>query len=325
MKRHFSSIVFTMVLVALLPVSSRAAELLIPVGKIIGLQLSDDTVTVAAFDDSLGSHAKDAGLKIGDEIVKIDNTQIDCAEDVRSALSKCDEDVELTVRRSGKLSTLNLSPTETNDGPRLGVYLRQGIAGIGTVTWYDPETGKFGTLGHGVNDAKGNLLNMKTGSAYEAQIVSIKKGKCGDPGQLKGSADAVETFGTLLRNTPQGVFGVTTRGWRGEPIPVAACEEVQTGPAVIRSTVSGDTPQEYSVEILKIYPKDRCDGRNMLIRVTDPDLLAATGGIVQGMSGSPLVQDGKLIGAVTHVLVNDPTLGYGIFIENMLEAAEGGD
>ena len=321
MKRITNAIALAVVLFALLPVSTRAAELLIPVGKIIGLQLSDDTVTVAAFDDTLGENAKAAGLKIGDEIVKIDGAQIDCAEDVRSALSGCDANVELTVRRSGKVSTLNLCPNVTADGPRLGVYLRQGIAGIGTVTWYDPDTGKFGTLGHGVSDAKGNLLNMKTGNAYEAQIVSVKKGKCGDPGQLKGSADAVSTFGTLLRNTPQGVFGITKQGWLGEPIPVASCEEVKTGPATIRSTVSGDTPREYSVEILKIYPKDRTDCRNLLIKVTDPGLLAATGGIVQGMSGSPIIQNGKLVGAVTHVLVNDPTTGYGIVIESMLDAA----
>ena len=321
MKRFLNSIVFSAVILSLLPLSSRAAELLIPVGKIIGLQLQDNSVTVAAYDDSLGSYARDCGLKIGDEIVSIDGRAIDCAEDVRSALDRCSETIKLTVRRSGKLDTLTISPRETDDGPRLGIYLRQGIAGIGTVTWYDPETHRFGTLGHGVSDTKGNLLQMTRGSAYQATILSVKKGKCGDPGQLKGSADAVSAFGTLLRNTPQGVFGISQQGWKGEPLPVASYEDVRTGTATIRSTVCGDSTREYSVEILKIYPADRADGRNFLIKVTDPDLLAATGGIVQGMSGSPLIQDGKLIGAVTHVLVNDPTTGYGIFIENMLEAA----
>lgn len=321
MKRKLSSIVLTVVLFALLPLQAQAAERLVPVGEIIGLQLRDDTVTVAAYDDALGESAKIAGLKIGDEIVKIDDDVISCTEDVRSALSKSDAEVVLTVRRGSKLSTLRLTPEQTDEGPRLGVYLRQGIAGIGTVTFYDPATGEFGTLGHGVSDAKGNLLQMTQGFAYEAQILSVKKGKSGDPGQLKGSADAVSAFGTLLRNTPQGVFGITKRGWKGEPIPVAAFEEVHTGGATIRSTVSCDTAQEYSVEILKIYPVDRTDGRNFLIKVTDPALLAVTGGIVQGMSGSPIVQDGKLIGAVTHVLVNQPDIGYGIFIENMLDAA----
>ena len=128
-------------------------------------------------------------------------------------------------------------------------------------------------------------------------------------------------MGTLEKNTPQGVFGKASRPWLGQPLPAADFDEVTTGNAVILSTVSGDTPQEYSVEILKIYPQDRPDGRNFLLQITDPDLLETTGGIVQGMSGSPIIQDGKLIGAVTHVLVNDPTTGYGIFIENMLDAA----
>ncbi len=321
MKRFFRSIALTAVLLIPLPLQARAAELLIPVGKIIGLQLSNDTVTVVAYDDALGENAKDAGLKIGDEIVKVDGAAVASAEDVRTALNQCDADVELTVRRGSKLSTLNLTPEQTVDGPRLGVYLRQGIAGIGTVTFYDPETGKFGTLGHGVSDAKGNLLKMTKGNAYEATILSVKKGKSGDPGQLKGTADAVTTFGSLLRNTPQGVFGITKQGWKGEPVPVADYSEIHTGEAAIRSTISGDTVQEYSVEILKIYPESREDGRNFLIKVTDSELLATTGGIVQGMSGSPIIQDGKLIGAVTHVLVNSPDTGYGIFIGNMLDAA----
>lgn len=321
MKRFLRSTVLSILLFASLPLQARAAELLIPVGKIIGLQLKDDTLTIAAFDDALGSVAKEAGLKIGDELLKVNDTPVRCAGDVRNALSQCGAQVNLTVRRGNKLNTLQVTPENTDDGPRLGVYLRQGIAGIGTVTFYDPDTGTFGTLGHGVSDAKGNLLSMKEGSAFDAKILSVRKGKCGEPGQLKGSADAVSTFGTLLRNTPQGVFGVTRKGWKGEPLPVAEFEDIHTGSAVIRSTVCGDTVQEYSVEILKIYPEDRSDGRNFLIKVTDPELLEVTGGIVQGMSGSPILQDGRIVGAVTHVLVNDPTTGYGIFIENMLDAA----
>ena len=320
MKRFFRAIVCAAALLSLLPLPARAAELLIPVGQIIGLQLGSDTITVVAYDDVLGNAARSAGLKIGDEIVTIGETAIDCAEDVRTALNQSNGPVELTVRRGGKLSKVCLTPQQTADGPRLGVYLRQGIAGIGTVTFYDPETGVFGTLGHGVSDSKGTLLNMTQGHAYEASIQSVKKGKSGEPGQLKGSA-CDSAFGTLLRNTPQGVFGVTRQGWKGQPIPVADYADIRTGEAAIRCAVSGGEAQEYSVNILKIYPQTRPDGRNFLIKVTDPDLLAATGGIVQGMSGSPIIQDGKLIGAVTHVLVNDPTAGYGIFIENMLDAA----
>ena len=162
---------------------------------------------------------------------------------------------------------------------------------------------------------------MRTGNAYTAQILSVKKGKSGTPGQLVGSLDGESLIGTLSKNTVQGVFGKTDIGWVGEKLPVATWQEIQTGAAQIRSKVQGDSVQEYSVEILKIYPSAKASGRNMLIKVTDPTLLNITGGIVQGMSGSPIIQNGKLIGAVTHVLVNDPTTGYGIFIENMLSAA----
>ncbi len=285
MKRILSAILGMMGLFTLLPLGAGAAELLIPVGRVIGLQLHNDSITVVAYDDILGSQARSAGLKIGDEIVTIDGTAVDSAEDVRSALSGCGEAVELTVRRGSRLNKLRLAPTETEDGPRLGVYLRQGIAGIGTVTFYDPETGIFGTLGHGVSDARGSLLNMTRGSACTATVASVRRGLSGDPGQLKGCA-VPDPCGTLLRNTPQGVFGITKRGWKGEPLPVADYEEITTGPARIRCQVAGEDVQEYGVEVLKIYPESRSDDRNFLLRVTDPTLLEATGGIVQGMGVS---------------------------------------
>lgn len=320
MKRVLRSVVLSAMLFTALPLQAQAAELLIPVGKLIGLQLKNDAVTVVAYDDTCSGAARDGGLKIGDQIIQVNGQRISSAEEVRAAVSSCGEDLELTVRRGKHVSTLRVAPEQTDSGKRLGVYLRQGIAGIGTVTFYDPDTKIFGTLGHGVSDAGGELLQMTAGNAYEASLVSVKKGKSGEPGQLKGSASDLP-FASLLRNTPQGVFGKARVGWQGQAMPTAAYEEIKTGPAVIRCQVSGDRVQEYSVEILKIYPQSRPDGRNFLLRITDRDLLDTTGGIVQGMSGSPLIQDGKLIGAVTHVLVNDPTMGYGIFIENMLEAA----
>ncbi len=321
MKRILRSIVITFLLAAALPVEALGAESLVPVGKVIGLQLQDESLTVAAYDDALGSCARDAGLKIGDQLLKVNSVSVSSAREVKELLARCGSQVFLTVRRSGKVSTLQLTPRQTEAGPRLGIYLRQGIAGIGTVTFYDPDTGLFGTLGHGVNDGRGTLLTMKEGTAYAASVLSVKRGKCGEPGQLKGDADSSDLVGPLLKNTPQGVFGITRTPFPGEALPLAAYESVTAGPAHIRSTVAGDRVQEYSVEILKIYPQDRSDGRNFLLRVTDPELLKTTGGIVQGMSGSPIIQDGKLVGAVTHVLVNDPTRGYGIFIENMLDAA----
>ena len=321
MKRMLRSAVIWLIIVAVLPLQAKAARLLIPVGRVIGLQLQNDVLTVAAYDDVFGEAARSAGLKIGDQIVTVNGAAVSCAEEVRSALGDARPPVELTVRRGSKLTSVALTPKQTENGPRMGVYLRQGISGIGTVTFYDPETGMFGTLGHGVSDAAGSLLEMTRGNAYEACVISVKKGKSGDPGQLKGSAESNGIFGSLLRNTPQGVFGTTPYGWQGEAVPTAQYDEIGTGPAKIRCQVGGEAVRDYSAEILKIYPETRSDGRNFLLRITDPDLLQSTGGIVQGMSGSPILQDGKLVGAVTHVLVNDPTRGYGIFIENMLDAA----
>lgn len=319
MKRKFSAMLAALLLFAAVPIKARAEQLLIPVGEVIGLQLLDKTVTVAAYDEVLGGCARDAGLKIGDEILKIGDTAIHSAEEVRDLLTE--DSTTLTVRRGGKTSTLTLTPEKTGEGYRMGVYLRQGIAGIGTVTFYDPATGTFGALGHGVSNSKGKLLEMTKGYAYEASLNDVKRGLPGDPGQLKGTADGADVIATLRKNTPQGVFGARRPGWKGEGVPVAAYEDIHTGEATVRCTVSGGRPQEYSVEILKIYPETREDGRNFLLRVTDPDLLEITGGVVQGMSGSPILQDGRLVGAVTHVLVNDPTTGYGIFIRKMLDAA----
>ena len=320
MKRMLRCAGLFFAIVAVLPLRANAARLLVPVGKVIGLQLQNDILTVAAYDDAFGETARSAGLKIGDQIININGVPVSSAEDVRSVLQDAQSTVKLTVRRGTKISRLALMPKLTETGPRMGVYLRQGISGIGTVTFYDPESGVFGTLGHGVSDAAGSLLQMTRGSVYEASVVSVKKGKTGDPGQLKGSAESTNVFGELLCNTPQGVVGTTPYGWRGEAVPTAEYKEISTGAARIRCQINGEDVQEYSVEILKIYPETRTDGRNFLIRITDPSLLTATGGIVQGMSGSPIIQDGKLVGAVTHVLVNSPDTGYGIFIENMLDA-----
>ena len=304
----------------MLPVRALGASL-IPGGQVIGLQVSDDRVCVAEFDGRIGQRAMDAGLQVGDEILQIDGMQINGADDVRKVLKSSHGRVELKIMRKNKTHSLSLEPVVTADGPRLGVMLRQGVTGIGTVTYYDPASGKFGSLGHGVSDAAGELVQMTDGQAYRASVISVVKGKAGQPGQLRGGVGAGEHIGKLEKNTHRGLFGTMDTGLTGQAMETAKNSEIRTGAATIFSTVAGSETQEYSVEILKLYPNNRTQGRNMLIRVTDPVLLEKTGGIVAGMSGSPIIQDGKLVGAVTHVLVNDPTRGYGIFIENMLEAA----
>lgn len=317
MKRLCASFA-AVLLVWVVPIRARAQTLLVPGGQTIGLQLRDDTLTVAAYDPDCGDLAKDSGLKIGDVLEKIDGIPVSTPEEVRSALGKAGSAATVTVSRGGKRHTL--SATLGAEG-RLGVYLRQGISGIGTVTFFDPETGVFGALGHGVSGSRGNLLELRSGVACPVTLGDIQRGKAGSPGQLKGEADGQTILGNLTRNTARGVFGTMAADWPGEPLPVAAYGELHTGQATIRSTLDETGVQEYSVEILKIYPENRSDGRNLLLKITDEALLAKTGGVIQGMSGSPIIQNGKLVGAVTHVLVNDPTTGYGIFIENMLDAA----
>lgn len=307
--------------VFMLAQNASAAELLIPVGQVVGLQINEDQVTIEGFDSALGSVAKEAGLMEGDRITQIDDQQIHCAEDVRRALQMSDGDVDIYIVRGMSKKELELEPAITEDGPKLGVFLRQGITGIGTVTYYDPDSRSFGALGHGVNDKNGELVAMTDGFAYSAVVDGIKKGRSGDPGQLMGTVTSREPVATLSKNALQGVFGKVNVPFTGDALPTAAVSEIKPGPAIIRSTIQNGSVQEYSVEILKIYPHSSHDGRNMLLKVTDPRLLETTGGIIQGMSGSPIIQDGKLVGAVTHVLVNDPTTGYGIFIENMLDAA----
>ncbi len=305
MKRLTRKICLFLCLILICVTSVSAAATLIPGGQIIGLNLSDGTLTVVRVEK------ESSPLKPGDKLLTLDGTALRSVSDVKENLKDCPQ--TLCVTRDGKKLHLQTA------GGKLGVYLRQGTSGLGTVTYYNPQNNTFGALGHGVCDAQGNLKPMDTGTVYSANVFSVKPGKAGAPGQLMGSVTGEKAIGTLHKNTKQGIFGEISP-IAAEALPVAAKEEIKTGSATIYTTVSGSRLQEYSVEILKIYPQGE-HTRNMLIKITDPQLLATTCGIVQGMSGSPIIQNGKLIGAVTHVLVNDPTTGYGIFIENMLDAA----
>lgn len=320
MKRGLFRCLTGLVLGLLYSVPAFGAQLLIPVGQVVGLSLSEGTVTVAAFHETYGAAAREAGMEIGDEIVSVDGHTVDSARDLYEALRCSDGQVEVELCRNGKRKQVAMAPAVTAEGPRLGVYIREGITGIGTVTYYDPDRGTFGCLGHGISDNRGTLASMGGGWVYEAAVESVKRGRAGEPGQLRGAVEPQTPLGSLTANTSFGVFG-TGAEWTGEALPVAEPEEVREGKARILANVSGDEVELYEVEILHCGDGDRSRGRDLLLRVTDPALLEATGGIVAGMSGSPIIQDGKLVGAVTHVLVNDPTRGYGIFIENMLTAA----
>ena len=305
---------------------------LIPVGKAVGIKLFSDGVLVVGLsgvetENGSASPGKSSGLKAGDVITHINGSEVDTIEQVQELLSEQGSS-KLTIQavRSNKQLQLTAQAVENKDGvPQLGVWLRDSMAGIGTVTFYDPASGTFAALGHGINDTDtATLMPLEKGSIMPATVSEVKKGLPGQPGELHGQFELTKDLGQLNANTEQGVFGRADKldvPSGSKVMETAKRSEVKTGKATILSNVRGDKVEEFDVELVCV---DQTSGgtRNMLLKVTDPELLELTGGIVQGMSGSPIIQDGKLVGAVTHVLVNDPTRGYGIFIENMLEATE---
>lgn len=298
------------------------ARTLVPGGNALGIRMTTDGVVIAGVAElesggKTCSPASDAGLKAGDIIKKLGSRDVSTAQDLKAALEELDgSKTSVTIERAGKTKQLNITPAQTADGGwKLGLLLRDGISGIGTLTFYDPETGVYGALGHSISDeSTGSALPLGEGDIYKAQIVGIVPGKAGEPGQLDGETDFTGIIGDIRKNCGCGIFGVARLD--GETLETG---EMKVGRASILCTVSGEGVREYSVEITKLMHGSEYGGA--VLTVTDPELLELTGGIVQGMSGSPIIQNGRLVGAVTHVLVNDPTTGYGISIENMLDAA----
>ncbi len=313
--RGIGAVLLSMLL--LLSASAAVPESLIPGGNTIGLELQLDGVSVVELANDVPARA---GLRCGDLIRKVNHTEIETVDQLTRAVNACQgKPLTLVVLRSGEEKTVKLAPTQTAEGWKLGLYVRDHLNGIGTVTYYQPEDGSFGALGHGVNGGDSSLLPVRGGAVLPSSVASVIRGESGTPGSLQGAVHGRSACGEILQNTQQGIFG-TMEPVSTESLPVAQAGEVHKGRAEIRSNVQGTQVRSYSVRICEVY-EGRNRDRNLLIEVTDPELLATTGGIVQGMSGSPIIQDGKLIGAVTHVLIDDPTQGYGIFIENMLDAA----
>jgi len=293
-------------------------KMLIPGGNTVGIKLYSQGLVVVGFDGR--SPAKTAGVKKGDVITAVNGAEVHTAVTLRDSLNQ--ERVVLTCIRKGREMQIAVSPMQTTEGGRIGAYIRDSMSGIGTVTYYDPDTGAFGALGHGVTDLDAEvLLPLEAGVVIASSVSSVEKGRTGAPGELKGQFDVHRILGYVEKNTGKGIFGALEKPIAGKPLEIADPKDVVAGQADILCNVDGTSVQVYSVEILKIYPHADDTGRDLLLQVTDERLLQKTGGIVQGMSGSPIIQNGKLVGAVTHVLVNDPTRGYGIFIENMLDAA----
>lgn len=315
----------TVLFVLTLTVGAFARDL-VPVGRAVGIEMSTDGVLVsgiARLETAAGeaSPAEDAGILPGDIIFRLGTSEVRTAQDFLTAAGGfTGEPVAVTLRRCGKTIQYTVTPAQTTDGSlKLGLRLRDGVTGIGTITFYDPETGLFAALGHPISDVDtGVMLPLGGGFITGASVTDVKKGQCGAPGELHGAFDTQQRLGTLIGNTRGGIFGYMTAVPSGQAVPTASSEEISTGAATILAQVDGGEAREYAVEIARVY---RGGEERLMLRVTDAALLEATGGIVQGMSGCPILQDGKLVGAVTHVLLSDPTRGYGITIGAMLSAA----
>ena len=344
-KRHFSPILLLFLVFLLLQsgvqttfaasdgaleTAVQPGELLIPGGNAFGIKLFTKGVVVIGVTDvqtasGLTAPAADAGLEVGDVIVEIDGHEVNTAEETKALIGACEgRSLSVVYERGGERVSTVLTPqldaAENED--RGGVWVRDSTAGIGTVTYYDPATGAFGALGHGITDGDTMaLMPFGSGSILPSTVKAVKKGSSGSAGELRGNFDLSGDLGPLCANTDCGIFGTLSQPKPGEAVQTAPASAVTTGAAEILSNVDGEQVQRFSIRIDRVDP-DAKNGRNLLITVTDEALLAKTGGIVQGMSGSPILQNGKLVGAVTHVLVNDPTMGYGVLIENMLEMAK---
>ena len=298
---------------------------LVPCGQPFGVRMLMDGIMVIGFGEVAGKSghccpAVSAGLQEGDIIRQANKTPIKSTADFRELVTEGKE-LQLTVERDGEIMQIPLKPEYSliNQCFQTGLWVRDSTAGIGTLTYFEPDTGYFGGLGHPICDPDtGEMIPLASGEADTVTISGAVAGSAGIAGQLQGYFSGDAPIGTLYDNSRYGIFGKLDKVPDVPAIPMALKQEITLGEAVILTTVSGDTPQAYTVEIVSIDYTD--DTRNMVIQVTDERLLQQTGGIVQGMSGSPLLQNGRMIGAVTHVFVNNPTQGYGIFAEKMYES-----
>ncbi len=306
-------------------------------GNTIGVKLKIDGIMVIGMSDveTEGNKrilpVKDAGIKPGDLITEINGEVPSGTDDLIEMVQESKgNSIKIKFRNASGSHYAEVTPVKGIDDNKyhIGLWVRENTAGIGTLTFYDHETGYFGALGHGITDIDtGSLMPVRSGEIIESSILAVKKSKQGYPGELKGMLlDETYSLGELLENTPHGIFGVLYPGSSdklgGRSYPIGVKADAKPGPASIMANVSGNTTKEYSIEITRILQQDSGGTKGMVIKITDPYLLDLTGGIVQGMSGSPIIQNGRIIGAVTHVLINDPTRGYGIFIENMIKHLE---
>lgn len=310
----------------------------IPGGQSIGVKLNAQGVLVVGHhfiqtEDGNISPGEKANLRIGDVILAINGQKVKKLDDIGELVHRAGQEgksLKLEVLRNKEKLQLKLKPVwdKKEKKYRLGIYIRNSAAGVGTLTFYEPNTGAYGALGHVISDVDTQRpIMVGDGEIVNSSVRSIRKGEQGDPGEkFTHFSDDQTIVGNITKNTPFGIFGklvgnITKNGILDEPIPIALNEEVQKGPAYMLTVVEDQKIEKFDIEIVEVIPQKFPATKGLVIKVTDPILLEKTGGIVQGMSGSPIIQNGKLVGAVTHVFVNDPTSGYGCYIEWMLQDA----
>lgn len=272
---------------------------------------------------------ENTGIEEGDRIIKINDTQIDSTDELIETVNMSKgEEIKLEYVHEQETKECSITPVKQGDNDyKLGLWVRDSAAGVGTVTFYEPSTRTFGALGHGISDIDtGELIDIASGEFVTTRILNITKGEIGTPGKIQGTIENQENIGLISKNTRFGIYGTVDNLSSlnidtSKEMEVATRDEIKTGKATILCSLDNSTPQEYEIEIEKIFKDNNYDNKSMQIKVTDKRLLEKTGGIIQGMSGSPIIQNGKFVGAVTHVLVNEPEEGYGVFADIMLKQA----
>ena len=308
----------------------------IPVGNIAGVKLYTSGVLVVGMSEIEGDDNKkykpyeNTGIEEGDTIIKVNDTNINSTDDLIETvnLSK-GKDVKVKYIHEEETKECSMTPVKTsNSDYKLGLWVRDSAAGVGTVTFYEPSSKTFGALGHGITDIDTNeLINIASGEFITTRILDRTKGESGNPGKIQGTVENQTNIGTISKNSRFGIYGKVDNLSSldidvSKEMEVALRKEIQTGKATILCSLDNQKPQEYEIEIEKIFKENNYDNKSMLIKITDERLLEKTGGIIQGMSGSPIIQNGKFVGAVTHVLVNNPQEGYSVFGDIMLKQAK---
>lgn len=316
--------VFALLLVSMPNIAYAYSDYIIAGGENIGIEIKTEGILIVGTYEVNGKDiAKSSGIRIGDRITKVGTEKINSVDELTNKMdvNSCNS-LEVSYERDNKTYNTVLNLSVENSSCKTGLYVKDSITGIGTLTYIDPKTKLFGTLGHEIVDkSTGTIVKTSNGTIFDSEVISIEKSRNGSPGEKNARYYSNKVNGTIYENTNQGIFGNYISDIPNKKLyKVAKPNEVKKGNAVIRTVLSGTEVKEYSITITKLV--DQQDTKNIYFDITDEKLINISGGIIQGMSGSPIVQGDYIIGAVTHVVVDNPTKGYGIFITNMLEQAE---